>query len=383
MTVDPEESGAGNASAAPHIDPWNDRLGALVERFPGFWRRLGDLETRLLAERLEAVRIDRPIYIAGLARSGSTVLLELLARHPRTASHQYRDFPLVLAPWAWNWFIERAGRDAAPPAERAHRDRITVTPQSPEAFEEMVWMTFFAGLHDGSACAVLDETTDNPRFAAFYRDHIRKILALRGGDRYLAKGNYNVTRLRYLRALFPDARFLIPVRDPVWHIASLMKQHRLFAAAGRDDPRVRDHLRRSGHFEFGLDRRPIGVDRDGTGERIARLWRDGEEVAGWAEHWAAVYGHLADALDEPDLAASAMIVRYEDFCAGPGATMATVLEHCALDDAGIARRARATVSAPTYYEPAFSQDELRLIGERTDAVARRFGYLGAGAVNPA
>ena len=49
---------------------------------------------------------------------------------------------------------------------------------------------------------------------AFYRDHIRKLLWLRGGRRYLSKGNYNTTRIAYLARLFPDARFIVPVRDP-------------------------------------------------------------------------------------------------------------------------------------------------------------------------
>ena len=80
---------------------------------------------------------------------------------------------------------------------------------------------------------MLDRQTSHPAFESFYRDHIRKLLRVRGGRRYLAKGNYNVTRLEYLLQLFPDARFVIPVRDPRWHIASLIKQHALFCPAAR------------------------------------------------------------------------------------------------------------------------------------------------------
>src|SRR3546814_3756590 len=80
-----------------------------------------------------------------------------------------------------------------------------------------------------------------PAFAAFYSDHIRKLLWLRQGRRYLSKDNYNLGRLGGLIALFPDARFIVPLRDPVTHIASLMRQHALFSAAETRYPRSEEH----------------------------------------------------------------------------------------------------------------------------------------------
>ncbi|TNE65676.1 MAG: sulfotransferase [Alphaproteobacteria bacterium] len=361
-------------SGTIEIDGWNDRVGAFVERHPGLATWLGNMETRLMADDLATVAIDRPIYVAGVARAGSTILLELLARHSATASHRYRDFPLVLAPAAWSWFVDRAGRADGTAQERAHKDRIKVTPESPEAFEELVWMRFFPHLHDADRDAVLDAAAQNPAFEAFYRDHIRKILHLRGGQRYLAKGNYNATRLRYLRSLFPDARFLIPVRHPVWHVASLMKQHRLFADAGGDDPRIARHLRRSGHFEFGPGRRAINVG-EGTAAEIHALWQTGAEAEGWALYWASVYGLVANQLDQDAaLNAATGIVRYEDLCDAPEATFGAVLEHVGLPAEGLPALARETVSAPDYYQPDFTEAELAAIHRRVAGVAARYGY---------
>lgn len=373
MTVVADGSRTQTRSPSPEIDLWTHRLGGLVERYPRFWIGLGDRETRLISEQIEKVKVEQPIYVAGLARSGSTILLELLARHRDTASHRYRDFPLALTPWLWNWFVDRAGSAHREATERAHRDRIKVTPESPEAFEEVVWMAFFPHLHDPSTSAVFDEDARHPHFEAFYRDHIRKLLTLRGASRYLSKGNYNVTRLRYLKRLFPDARFIVPIRDPVWHIASLMKQHRLFASWESTDQRVRDHMRRSGHFEFGLDRRPVNLG-NGKAAEIARLWDRGDEIEGWALHWASVYGHIAKQLEDPELSAAMLIVRYEDLCSDPGGTLATILDHCALTDDGLIETARTTISAPTYYEPSFTAAERRLVAERTATVAQLFGY---------
>lgn len=359
---------------AIEIDWWTDLFGALVERFPQLWRRFGDPETRLLREGLAEVQVESPIYIAGLARSGSTILLELLDRHRDTATHRYRDFPMLFTPWAWNWFVDRAGESRHAARERAHRDRIWVTPDSPEAFEEVLWMAFFHDLHDPGRDAVLDGAARHPTFEAFYRDHLRKILLLRQASRYLAKGNYNVTRFGYLKKLFPDARFLVPIRDPLWHVASLMKQHVLFTTAAAEDHRVRRHLRRSGHFEFGPDRREICIGDGAAAEEVRRLWRDGEEVAGWAALWAAVYRHVDEARRDPTVAEALLVVRYEDLCADPGATMARILGHCSLADDGLSEHARAAVSPPDYYRPSFSAAERDIIAARAAPVAAIYGY---------
>ena len=126
------------------VPRWTDFLSGLQERHARMWIGLGNFETRILSERLDKVPIVKPVYIAGLARSGTTILLELLARHPDVTSHRYRDFPPVLTPWFWNWFVDRAGNGPQAASERAHGDGIDVTAESPEAFEEVIWMAFFS-----------------------------------------------------------------------------------------------------------------------------------------------------------------------------------------------------------------------------------------------
>jgi Sulfotransferase family len=358
------------------VTPWIDALGGFITRHQGLWTRIGNLETRLLADELSEVRIDRPIYVAGLARSGSTILLELLARHPDVVSHRYRDYPPVFTPYMWNRLLERTPQREVEPAERSHQDGIKVTPDSPEALEEVLWMAFFPQLHDPAHSAVLDRHTRHPAFESFYRDHIRKLLRVRGGRRYLAKGNYNVTRLGYLLEIFKGARFVIPVRDPRWHIASLIKQHALFCAGGEQNPKTVRHLQRVGHFEFGLDRRPVNAGDPATIEAVLACWQRGDEVEGWARYWSHVYGHVADRLEaSPELRDAALVVRYEDLCRAPQATLQAVLDHVglAVPEEVLAELA-ALLHFPGYYRPRFSADELALIDRLTEATAARFGY---------
>lgn len=353
---------------------WMDVLGGFIDRHKRLWIRLGNLETRLLAEPLTAVNIEQPIYITGLARSGSTLLLEILSWVPETVTHRYRDYPPLYTPYFWNRFLDYTPQQKAEPTERTHRDGIFITAESPEAFEEILWMAFFPHLHEPGVNAVLDEQTDNPGFEAFYRDHIRKLLLLRAGQRYLSKGNYNVTRLGYLLKLFADARFVIPVREPVWHIASLMKQHALFCQGLRHSARALAHLQRVGHYEFGLDRRPINAADTTTTQQITELWERGAEVEGWARYWDHIHTHLADALARnPHLRKAALIVRYEDLCRAPAETIRTLFDHCRLPltDAVIERAVRR-IRFPSYYEPRFSTRELDLIDRCTQASAARF-----------
>lgn len=379
MAAKPSDA-AGPSTAPPpagglDMPSWLAGLGSLVERTGGFWQRLGSLESSVLGHELEPIAIERPIYVTGLARSGTTIVLELLAGHADTATHRYRDFPVVLTPVFWNRAFARIYRADAAPAERAHKDRILVTPDSPEAMEEVVWMRFFADAHRTGTGQVLDRATANPAFERFYKDHVRKILLVRGGRRYLAKGNYNLTRLGYLQKMFPDARFVVPVREPRWHVASLIKQHRLFTAEEQRDPRILAHMNRSGHFEFGLGRRAIDLG-DGRAAEIEALWRDGQEVRGWARYWAMlmafVQGRLA--ADEA-LAAATLLIRYEELCARPRERLEEVAAHAGLTfkDADLDRMA-GRLSLPGYYDPGFSAADEAVIAEETASVAASLGY---------
>ena len=357
---------------------WLDALGGFIDRTVRLLaeaRRSGVERASRAARRRFA--IDRPFYVAGIARSGSTILLELLAGRPGVATHRYRDFPPIYTPLFWNRAFAQVYRSDAPPAERAHKDRILVTPDSPEAMEEVLWMRFFRDGHDEAASQVLDAATSNPAFERFYADHLKKILLVRGGQRYLSKGNYNLTRFAYLLKLFPDARFIVPVRDPRWHIASLMKQHRLFDAEERRDPRILKHMQRAGHFEFGLDRRVINVGDAQAASAIAALWRDGQEVRGWARYWAMLYGFVlaqqrarsGGPAGEPDRALRGSLRPGRGDACPPRSPMSASSWHPARP-----RRWPSRLSQPGYYQLGFTPEEEAIIAEETGSVAAALGY---------
>ncbi|MEZ5933411.1 MAG: sulfotransferase [Alphaproteobacteria bacterium] len=363
---------------------WVDRLGGHMERHPGFWIRLGNLESRFLKDDLAGTTIEAPIYVAGLARSGSTFLLEALAAHEDTVTHRYKDFPPVFTPYWWNKFLGFMPKKEAAPAERAHKDGIVITEDSPEAFEESLWMAFFPGLHDPRSSAMLGRDQANVAFETFYKDHIRKLLAVRGGKRYLSKGNYNLTRLAYLQTIFADARFVLPIRAPAWHIASLIKQHRLFLDGLEGNRKALDHMRRVGHFEFGPDRRPINAGDDRAIEEIDSLWAEGKEVEGQARYWAHLHGKVADQLDaDKRLRDAVLIVSYEALCTEPEPMIRRLFEHCRLSiGEDRVKELAAKVQFPTYYQPKFTDAERAMIDEITGPVAERLAGLAGTSEMP-
>ncbi len=243
--------------------------------------------------------------------------------------------------------------------------------------EEILWMAFFPRCHDPGVSQVLGAEDKHPEFESFYSDSIRKLLMVRTAGRYLSKGNYNMSRIGYLGRLFPDARFIIPVRDPVGHVASLMKQHRLFCTEETRDPRVLAYMQRAGHFEFGLDLRPINFGDLDAVTRVRQLWASGEEVRGWAAYWSSAYSFVADLFErDQSLAQRMLIVHYGDFCASPTEVLRRVYRHSELEvEERLFEEQAARISAPTYYRPEFSQADLRTIEEETDTCLKRIQRL--------
>ncbi len=348
-----------------YVPPFLDFLGGLVARFRNFWLGLGQLESSLLEEQLHAVSIKMPVYVCGLARSGSTLLHQIVASPAGVATHRVKDYPMVYTPYWWRQATAR--HQPAAPRERAHRDGVLITPESPDALEEMVWMAFFPRCHDPSVNNQLATGCSYRAFEAFYRAHLRKLLLAERATRYVAKANYHVARLAYLVRLFPDVRILVPVRSPVNHIASLVRQHEWFCQGQRKHPRALAWMQRSGHFEFGRDRRPMNLGDSERVRAIQRLWTAGEEVRGWACYWDMVHGHLARLLNaDAQVQAATKVVRFEDLCAAPAETIRAVLQHCALPDAErVVAQFTQSIRAPDYYPSPFSAAEVALIQKET------------------
>jgi hypothetical protein len=290
---------------------------------PGGQRVMAELEDQFFAAKLAAADIDRPVFVTALPRAGTTLLLEVLVALEEFASHSYRNMPFVLCPLFWNRLSSRFHRNESG-QERAHQDGMLVTVDSPEAFEEMVWMPFWKSHYATDRIRPWDE--NDPEFAQFMRSHMKKIILLAGpGEsverRYLSKNNLNIARIPLLSAMFRDARFLVPFRQPLQHAASLLRQHLHFGELHRQDSFARRYMAGIGHFDFGANFRPV----DFGGWLDDAVCRDPARIGFWVEYWISAYRHLCEK-------AAVTFVCYEDLCSDPVATLESLADSLQVRD---------------------------------------------------
>ena len=194
--------------------------------------RLEDLIRR--HPEIERERIERPIVIAGLPRTGTTHLFNLLAQDA-----------------ALRWLPYYEGLEPIPdPKERPGpdgRDLRIARAERGLAFLHRV-MPLFPAMHEMTAegpheeiqllalafsTQLFEASYFVPGYGAWYRStdqapayaYLRRVLQalqwLRRGERWLLKTPQHLENLRALAATFPDACFVQTHRDPVRITASL------------------------------------------------------------------------------------------------------------------------------------------------------------------
>ena len=361
--------------------PLTGYMGYFVTKFFDLFKPLTFLyerfETMTLITTIRKLRIYKPIYITGLARAGTTIVLEMLSKHPDLAAHQYKN---LLMPYLPNWLYHFLNKFPfySKPTERMHKDGIMVTRDSPEAVEEIFWRKYFKHTHGENTSDIIGANVRNPRFERFYSLHIQKLIIAHYCPRYLAKNNYNITRLEYLQRLFPTSKFLLSIRNPVNHIASLIKQTKLFIKLENQVPLLQDWLKILGHQEFGHNHVCINVDNTEIIHKIHELWKSKKAyVKGWAYYWTAIYDFIANCLDtNQKLKNATLIVNYDDLCENPAETINRILEHTELPSDKFIKVKEYYINhlhKPTYYSPDFTKKELTDICEVTKSTAGRFG----------
>jgi hypothetical protein len=312
---------------------------------------LADLEDVKFRDRLARHELDRPLFITALPRAGTTLLLELCVTSGTFASHTYRHMPFVLIPMLWNRFSQGFRRFDAP-RERAHGDGMLVSVDSPEAFEEMVWMAFWPQRYHHDRIVPWREEEDSG-FQEFLTNHFKKIAALsaQAGDgmadrapappRYASKNNLNIARITWLARHFPDALFVIPFRDPLQQCASLRHQHLNFLAIHRRDPFAKRYMKEIGHFEFGDNLRP--VDFDDWLDRAKH--RDPRGMGFWLEYWCAAYRSLpAEATER------LRFVNYDALCADPRSGLERIAQFIQVEHTHAFLAQAARIHAPSSHK---------------------------------
>ncbi|HWZ15294.1 MAG TPA: sulfotransferase [Mucilaginibacter sp.] len=289
-----------------------------------------DVDT-MLAKEKKAVFSDKHIFISGLARSGTTMLMRYLYETGVFRSLTYQDMPFVLMPNTWKRLSHK--KPANGYKERAHSDGIMVGFDSPEAFEEVFWRVFCGNqyiLKDRLKLHAID--TD---VLEKFKIYVRNVLLSGDGPdqvRYLSKNNNNVLRFQYLQQCLPESQIIIPFREPLQHAVSLLNQHGHFSKVQSEDKFSLDYMNWLGHFEFGLNQKSFDLDDGETFTAMARY--DKTDINFWLLNWKNYYSYVND--HHP---ANSMFFNYEKFCLHPAGVLTSLFS-------------KLYIAAPcTYLEP--------------------------------
>jgi len=155
---------------------------------------------------------DRPIFIAGPDRSGTTLLFALLASHPNIS--------MVRRTNMWRYFHRRYGELGDPEnLERCldHMLRYNRIQTFLKPDEARIRREFALG-----------EQSYGRLFSLFHQQHAESLGKRRWGDKSLHTEHY----VERVFAEYPDAQILHITRDPRDRYASVRKRH------GRDVPRL-------------------------------------------------------------------------------------------------------------------------------------------------
>ena len=305
-------------------------------------KALADIEDRIYADALKKIPLASPIFITGVPRSGTTVLLDALATIPGLASNTYRDMPFVLCPLLWDQ-VSRPFRTSAQSRERLHADGLAVSEDSPEAFEEVLWQAFWPKKYKGQI-GIWRANDRNFEFEDFLRSHMRKTIALHSdaqtpSRRYLSKNNANIARLTLLPDLFGDCRIVVPFRNPRDHCASLLAQHKRFLTI-QQQPFARAYMKYLGHYEFGHLLKPIAFPD--TPDDISTA----EDLDFWLAYWTAAYRFILS-----NAGGQVILLDYDALCANPAEHLERLLAALALAPS-FTQSLAARFRAPSEHAPS-------------------------------
>jgi hypothetical protein len=160
-------------------------------------------------------------------------------------------------------------------------------------------------------------------------------------------------------------------------VESLVRQHRIFKDYATQNPQVPEYLKSVGHYEFGPQRRPVCLTREG-GHRIVSAWENGDDHLGYAIQWAEIYSFVARLQAErADLTERILVIRYEDFCSDPSKEIQRILKFSELNKLASASNTVQKIRPPS--RPMdLSECQSEACWKSVEDVASIYGYT----INP-
>ena len=229
-------------------------------------------------KNLKTLSANQNVYISGMARAGTTVLMQYLGQIEQFKSLSYRNLPFLFLPKTW---MSLTKKNKIKEKERIHQDGIEHSLSSYEALEEPFWRNFIGEKY------IKDITINYHTLDEKLFDHYNSFRRLVAGTKiYLAKNNNHLLRAESLHDLDKkignSTKTIIPFRDPFEQSRSLLKQHKLLSGLQKEDEFTLDYMNFLVHHEFGLDHK-VSVLGDET------EFFQGSQNRGTIEYWLEIW----------------------------------------------------------------------------------------------
>jgi hypothetical protein len=323
-----------------------------------------------VVDRALDVPIDRPVFVLGNFRSGTTFLEQVLARHPALGYFTLASSVLPRSPRFCD-VLRRAVPGFADAMTFPHHPNMVVDATAP--FEaESIWRACRNNPWSEHPSNVLDAGYSDPPFERILRRTIQKNLKHLGRARFINKNPPNTVRLGYLARVFPDARFVYIVRHPQRMLRSQLDMERTYRRLfppedGRDYGEF--------HSNLWVHRAKVFARTGRNAEIAAAYTRD--PALGIAMSLVDVDRELQGMRERGRLGDRVMTIRYEDLVERFAEEIGKVLAFAGLDDDGgralahdASRSVDETLLSRRSPLPPFSPEVLAALRPYAD----RFGY---------
>ena len=282
---------------------------------------LFDIEKTFFKKRINKDELQTHIFVSGLPRSGTTLLMNKLYETNQFASLTYRDMPFILSPNLWR---KITGNKFKPTQnkERAHGDKVLINLDSPEALDEIFWRVKLKNSYIHSDKLTLHEV-DNKNIEEF-RNFVSLLLYKCKKKLYLSKNNNNILRLESIIKSFPHCLFLIPFRDPIQQANSLLLQHQNFSRIQKENNFAKTYMTYLVHYDFGANHMPYDFLQD-TNQSI-----DKNSIDYWLLQWVNVYTYLSQ--KKISSIKNVVYINYEYLCQNSKIVFENIFKRINLDN---------------------------------------------------
>ena len=208
---------------------------------------------------IDKVEIREPVFICGMARSGTTFLTHLLDSTGNFSTFKYKYLPFYKVPIFWSYinflfFLKKKRK------QRFHGDALKVDINSPDSFEELIWKNNLENYENKGYWQNII-FSQSKYLSKNLKTFIRKTIHINKKKKYLSKNNNNIFRIKYLLEKFPDAKIIIVIRNPIDLAFSSAKVHFRFLKFHENINDFSKELSELGHYEFGYNRKLFNLNK--------------------------------------------------------------------------------------------------------------------------